>query len=86
MCCFPLESFESLETVNYIFVIYHTKLGKVGTIQKQTVLLGHDPGEIKKMPSTSQNWTHLLLSGSAVHLSASLSAIFVGIAWEHRRR
>lgn len=84
MCCFPLESFESLETVNYIFVICHTKFGKVGTIQKETVLLGHDPREIQKMTSTSQNWTHLLLQGSAVHLSASLSEIFMGIAWEHR--
>lgn len=68
MCCFPLESFESLETVNYIFVICHTKFGKVGTIQKETVLLGHDPGEIQKMPSTSQNLTHLLLSGAVVHV------------------
>lgn len=46
MCYFPLESFETLETVNCIFVICHTKFGKVGTIQKETVLLGRDSGEM----------------------------------------
>lgn len=84
MCCFPLESFESLETVNYICVICHTKFGKVGTIQEETVLERHDPGEIQEMLSTSQHWTLLVLSGSAVHLSASLSEIFMGIAWKHK--
>lgn len=84
MCCFPPESFESLETVNYIFAISHTKFGKVGKNQEETVLARHDPGETQEMLSTSQNWTLLVLSGSAVHLSARLSEIFMGIAWEHR--
>lgn len=56
MCCFPLESFESLETVNYIFVLCHTKFGKVETIQKETVLLGYDPGETQK---NAQHFTEL---------------------------
>lgn len=52
------------------------------TIQKETVLLGYDPGEMQQMPSTSHNWTYLLLSGSAAHLFTSLDEIFMEIAWE----
>lgn len=71
--------------MNCIFVICHTKFGRAVTIQKDTILLGYDPGEIQQMPSTSQNWTYLLLSGSAAHLFTSLDEIFLEIAWEHKR-